>query len=352
MTKNLKEISVSPYKTNIKESLSTYGDHYVQLKYIDNNIIYGDYIDSTATNTTLGTIGLWNYDTISEKFNFIKYEDNKRIWNYIIKDDELYYIEIAENENSTFTWHLKVANLDFSNSEILDKGNLYSALEAPKFIKDEITNKIYLISIYDTLKISNNQLIKYQSEYKFSSVNNKKIKTIFNGFGDHINKTGKFLRNPQYTIDIKNNQIIYTEVSYYDKEITYMLDLESSKQKEIYVNDDLDNWGLSEAFLNEKGYLLNYKGLGSEGKSVIIDYNLKEINIININGYKISRHIYDNNYIIYSLNTYTIFSPSQNEYIGKLNFGDDLKFKPYYLTDNSNKLILLSYEDDIYIVEL
>lgn len=82
-SKNLEEKEIVLNDTNIKKKINTCTD-YTPLSFKD-NVIYGDCINSNDNSTIMETEGLFSYNITTNKLNYYKYNDKKRIWKYIIK---------------------------------------------------------------------------------------------------------------------------------------------------------------------------------------------------------------------------------------------------------------------------
>jgi len=342
--------NVNIIKTNIKGNLNYYGNYEIELESFNGNYIYGSYQNS---NQSLQTIGLWQYNIENKEFKFYKYNNNDRVWSFIIKDDIIYFITLTQEYN-LYKWKLLKSNLNFNNIEELDNGILKQPLNTPFFIEDEITHKIILFATYDDIEFQENtKLSKHLSKYKISILNDNNFTTLIEENGDHINKKGIFSYSPYTNINFYNSKIIYCNVSYYDKESIILYDIEKQEKKTLYENKDLDNWYLSMTKCNDKNCILSFNDRNAErinNKIVNINLKNKNINIIKSNDNKTIGNIRDNDFIVYSSEAYLKLSGDNNSFTARLDLNNGFYSK--FLTNYSNKFILEGKDNEIYIIEL
>ena len=83
-----KEITLND--TNFKKDLkSCEEDSFIT--YFKDDIMYGECLNPWINNVIIETKGVFTYDIVTKKTNYYKYNNKKRIWNYVIKDEEIYY---------------------------------------------------------------------------------------------------------------------------------------------------------------------------------------------------------------------------------------------------------------------
>lgn len=214
-------------------------------------------------------------------------------------------------------------------------------MDSAFFVESSLNKDIYVVLINDT----NN----YNETTKISKLKNDKLENIVTLEGNHEEKKGDFLKNPQNTTKIYKNKLIYTKVSYYDEEITYELNLDNKEKRKITTNNDLDNWGLFETIITDNYYLLNYIGENTKGKLVILDNNLNTTEI-DCNGNKLVR-LLDNETIIVSLGNYYLgFSLKDKKFIYKCSINAN-EYAPYFFIDNTT-MILINRSNEIKYVSL
>ncbi len=62
--------------------------------------MYRECLNPWINNVIIETKGVFTYDIVTKKTNYYKYNNKKRIWDYVIKDKEIYYIEVSENRGT------------------------------------------------------------------------------------------------------------------------------------------------------------------------------------------------------------------------------------------------------------
>lgn len=338
-------------KTTIKENLNQFyfDDSSIEIERLDNDILYGSLMDDNFI-----TIGLWEYNLVNQSFNYYKYNMNDRIWSYFIDTDDIYYISTQiDNTNGLFHWKLIKSKFDFSNRIEIDSGIIYNDSNMPFFIQDYITHKVLLYSSKDEIEVDDSLKIKqYLSKYTISIFDNNEFLTLIEGNGDHINKNGIFSFNAFSNINFYNNKIIYCDVSYFDKEVIKLYDLQNNQEKVLFENNDLNNWSLSITKCNKDNCILSFdnKIISEKNRLINISLNKNEINIINSNGQKRPEIINKDNFIIFTNDAFILFSSKENKIIEKLNLINNSYVN--FISNNDNIILIEDINSDIYIVKL
>ncbi len=306
-----KEITLND--TNFKKDLKSCEEDYPSIKYFKDDIMYGECLNPWINNVIIETKGVFIYNIVTKKTNYYKYNNKKRIWNYVIKDEEIYYIEVSENRNNdTFAWELKKSSLTFTNPKTLAKGEVNGPDTLPVFIKSQENDDIYVVLI-------NNKDSEDMQINSLNKIENDELECLMAMEGNRDKKVGEFLIFPNSTFKIKENILTYSKFSN-NKEIVYEMNLDTQETKEIYVNDEIDKWSLSEVLMTKEYYLLSYIGKEDStlGKMLVIDSS-NDITLVNCNGNK-NMGLIDNETAIIELGDYYLgFSLKDKKFIYKYN---------------------------------
>lgn len=343
--------NINAEKTIIYEELLKHGEYDINPKYMHKNILYGTYISKELMNIILLTKGVWSYNIETKTFNYYNYPDDSRIWDIYITGNYIYYVELKEKfEDNVYEWSLIKSDLNFENKIVIKNGKVSSPTDAPIFRIDQVTNKVYVYTVNDEI-VNETEIIK--STFQISLLENDELKVLVENSGSHSEKTGTFSCQANYTFKVYNDELSYCEVSYYDDEKIRILNLSTNKTKTIYTNEDLDNWQISEVQIGNEAYFITQISKDTDLKGKIINISKKN-NVINItyaNGYKISRLLNINDdFVINSNKSFTIFSTTKNSYIKKFNINAN-DYMPFYISNGNNTLILENKKDkNIYVM--
>lgn len=121
------------------------------------------------------------------------------------------------------------------------------------------------------------------------------------------------------------------------------MNLDTKETEEIYVNDEIDKWSLSEVLMTKEYYLLSYIGKENsiKGKMLIID-NSKNITLVNCNGSK-KMGLIDNETAIIELGDYYLgFSLKDKKFIYKYNISTN----DYGLSLLDNNMLVVTNRKD------
>ena len=321
---------------NFKKDLKSCEEDYPSIKYFKDNVMYGECLNPWINNVIIETKGVFTYDIVTKKTNYYKYNNKKRIWNYVIKDEEIYYIEVSENRgDDTFAWELKKSSLTFTNPKTLAKGEVNGPDTLPVFIKSQEN-----VDIYDVL--INNKDSKDMQINSLNKIENDELECLMTMEGNRDKKVGEFLIFPNSTFKIKGNILTYSKF-FNNKEIVYKMNLDTKETEEIYVNDEIDKWSLSEVLMTKEYYLLSYIGKENsiKGKMLIID-NSKNITLVNCNGSK-KMGLIDNEIAIIELGDYYLgFSLKDKKFIYKYNISTN----DYGLSLLDNNMLVVTNRKD------
>lgn len=169
---------------NFKKDLKSCEEDYPSIKYFKDNVMYGECLNPWINNVIIETKGVFTYDIVTKKTNYYKYNNKKRIWNYVIKDEEIYYIEVSENRgDDTFAWELKKSSLTFTNPKTLAKGEVNGPDTLPVFIKSQENVDIYVVLI-------NNKDSKDMQINSLNKIENDELECLMTMEGNRDKKVG------------------------------------------------------------------------------------------------------------------------------------------------------------------
>lgn len=351
LIKKLEIQEVDIKKIDIKEKNEQFSNEKLSLEIetINDNILYG-----SSLNSEFITLGLWNYNLDNNTFNYYTYNFNNRVWSYFIEDEFIYYITLErDTDNFLFKWKLIKSNLNFSDQNVIDEGIIYNDSDIPFFRRDDISKNIILHTVKDNIEFDSNfKITKYLSEYKISIFKNNLFETLIKGNGNHIKKSGNFSYNAYTNLNFYNNNIIYCNVSYYDKETIKIFNLINNNEKILYENKDLNTWSLSLVRCNKENCILSFDNKKDTDKNKLVNLTLNKnnINIIYSNGKKRPELLKNNIFIIFANDYFTLFKANKNKFMKKI----DLETETFvnFITDNNDKVIIKDRNSEFYIMEL
>jgi len=150
------ELDYSLY--NLKDNVTS-----IDMQGIYDNDLYLSLIDFTYNNITAITKYLIVYNFSEKKAKLIEPNLNKRITNYIINKNKIYYTSIYF-ENEVLKWDLSVTEDRFLNNKTLKTGTIENAVNYPVFFENN--SDIYLLSIDDSqqkqsvFKLDSNEFVE------------------------------------------------------------------------------------------------------------------------------------------------------------------------------------------------
>lgn len=354
---SLDVVNTSKKNLNLRSRLDKFDTNSIETRRLQKNVLYASCLDSSMSNVILKTTGVWTYNIDTDVLNYYKYPFGDRIWNFIIEGEKIFYVELNDHRSDgIYEWYLKKANLDFSDSIILKKGQIYNVMDSPFFVVDDESNETIFVSYDDDIEISStgDSLSHYVTVFTIEIMRDTEFEILETGIGNHTDKKGIFLQRWDYTTRLKKDELIFTEVSYFGKETTYSLDLNTREKRVVYVNNELESYQLVKTTRTNDGYvLLLDSGIG-RSKMVIVSNDLKEVNVLATEGYVNTREINGGDIIFnYGYDArlpYSILSVKETKLIKKFDFNSQ-NIAHFFLTDGMKK-ILFEIGEDIYLYEI
>lgn len=295
----------------------------------DDTSLYLSTIDLSKSD--LGkTLNIVIYNFNDKKTEIIEYRDNKRIVDYVIKNNHIYFVTI-EYENDLLKWTLNKSDKSFDNKKILNQGIINSPFIAPSFYI--YNNQFYFISF---------DLNNGNEKYDISRIDDNNIVSILEIDG----KKEQLLDLEKVFID--NSSIYY--ICYSDNaQNVKRYDFNSKKSEKIYSTNTkgdqvfeigiLDDYVVVNNINNDKSTLI-YVNKKGETEKIELSTSLSFMRALD--GNKIIMH--DDKKI------FSLISKNENK-IMTFTF-DDLDLYPKYAVFNSELLVLRNYGDKYYTYSL
>lgn len=210
--------------TSLKKNLEK--NHSVDLRYFENNIIYGSIYDHSINTTVFETRSIFTYDIKSEQFINYDYDKNNRIMDFKILNDKTFYIQFEENDKK-FYWEFIVSNKDFSDKKTLKYGIVENPFSYPRILYDN--NTLVLVSINDI----DDEIQEYSIDLILP---NNILTNIKNEKGHKNKKIGNLLFNIS-NVSLSNRNVLYTEVD--ENKVQYLseINVDTKANKVLFKND-------------------------------------------------------------------------------------------------------------------
>ena len=215
---------------NLNKHLDSYKDYTIEILRSNNGIIYGNILTEKYDVTLLSTVSIFSYDYINDDFKIFPFESKKRIIDYIVLDDTIFYctLEYSENEDS-FTWIVKRQTIDFSDEEkILLSGTINYLFDFPIF-KYIDSNNIFIATKNN---ISNSEI-----EFCFYSLDKdvENFSKLIHKKG-HLQETNGTLLNNSENIIIIDGKLYYSIINEDNSQSLLCYNLLTNEIYEIYHN--------------------------------------------------------------------------------------------------------------------
>lgn len=309
---NYEELNLQPKKNEL------------DINYMDYNILYSSVIDMTYGDLgkTLSIV-IYNFDT--KENTIIKFNQNKRIIDYVIKDDKIYYVTIGYEDNHIL-WNLYVSDLQFANNKILKNGNISTAFEAPNILISE--DNIYIVTLDN-------------DQYEFSLIDDDEIKQLF-----AIDATKNQLLDLE-KVTFKGDLIYFISTDKIEQGL-YSYDFKSNKLSTIYSNKNKNSL-IYEYECTNNYYVINV--IENNESTLIYKYDNEIVNEEQEIVLTFLRKINDNKFITHNVdNTFRIFDNRGNN-ISTLKF-EESKLYPKYEIYDGHILIVQDQSNELYTYEL
>ncbi len=200
-------VNTSKKNLNLRSKLDKFDTNSIETRRLQKNVLYASCLDSSMSNVILKTTGVWTYNIDTDTLNYYKYSFGDRIWDFIIEGEKIFYVELNDHRSDgIYEWYLKKANLDFSDSIILKKGQIYNVMDSPFFVVDDESNETIFVSYDDDIEISStgDSLSHYVTVFTIEIMRDTEFEILETGIGNHTDKEGVFLQRCDYTTRLKN----------------------------------------------------------------------------------------------------------------------------------------------------
>lgn len=321
--------------TSLKKNLEeNYG---VDLRYFENNIIYGIIYDHSINTTVFETRSIFTYDIKFEQFINYDYDMNNRIMDFKILNNNIFYIQIEEKDKK-FYWEFIMSNKSFGDKKTLKYGVVENPFSYPRILHDN--NILILVSINDIddeiqeynidLILPNNDLVNIKNEKGYK---NKKI--------------GNLLYNIA-NVSLSDRNVLYTEVD--ENKVQYLSEINvDTQENRVLLKNDKNMYIIYNFKKMKKGLYVQLALKGEDDKAYFIYIKDDEI-IKRIKGdFKTFDNIYKNCLIFHNKgNKFEIFSEETLSFKG-YNINKEDIF-PYYMITN-DKILIQDFSNNFYFSE-
>lgn len=321
--------------TSLKKKLEK--NHGVDLRYFENNIIYGSIYDHSINTTILETRSIFTYDIKSKQFINYNYDMNNRIMDFKFLNDNIFYIQVEEKDKK-FYWKFIMSNKSFSNKKTLKYGIVENPFSHPRILHDN--NTIVLVSI--------NDIDDEVQEYSIDLITpNNDIINIKNEKGYKNKKIGNLLYNIS-NVSLSNKKVLYTEVD--DNKVQYLSEINvDTKENKVLLKNDKNMFIIYNFKKMKKGLYIQLALKEEENKSYFIYIKDNEIEKKIKGDLKTFDNVYKDYLIFHNKgNKFEIFSEE------KLSFKhyniDIVDIFPYYIII-SDRILIQDFSNNFYFSE-
>lgn len=341
---NLSEIAFNKYVSNYPN-----GQYSIDRSYLHGNIYYGEILDVTKNGNLLLTKSLFSYNLVNEEFKIYEFNLNKRIWQYFIKDNYIYYIILTGSEESYFTWELFRSDINFNNPISIKKGNTINPLYAAWFVRGS-NDELLFISINNNLVM--NEMSFYQvkdKEFNIYEVEGLELKVLKNGTGNACTREGLFLCD-MFNYYLDNNKLVYCQITDYKKQEIISLDIKSLKEEILYLNNT-DKLNINNFILFNDGIYVNMNTpTNATAKETIKFLNFEtavERDLNNSLSIQTQGKVLENKVLAKTSTGWTMFDMNENIQFDV--YFPDIYVYPFFTVIGDNKIILKSENQKYYI---
>lgn len=321
--------------TSVKKNLEK--NHGVDLRYFENNTIYGSIYDYSINTTVFETKSIFTYNIKSEQFINYDYDMNNRIMDFKILNDNIFYIQIEEKDKK-FYWKFIVSNKNFSDKKTLKYGIVENPFSYPRILYDD--NTFVLVSINDI----DDEIQEYSID--LITTNNILI-NIKNEEGYKNKKIGNLLYNIS-NVSLSNKNVLYTEVA--ENKVQYLSEINvDTKENKVLLKNDKNMYIIYNFKKMKKGLYIQLALKEEDNKSYFIYIKNNEIEQKIKGNIKTFDNVYKDYLIFHNKgNKFEIFSEE------KLNFKcynvDKEDIYPYYMIIN-DKILIQDFSNNFYFSE-
>lgn len=302
----------------------------IDIAHIFNNIIYGTMETDKIDSMLFSTVAVFSYDILSGELTIIPQLTDKRVIDFCIQGDQIFYCYLFSNDN-TFDWELVNVNLNTNESKEILNGSIDYFYEYPRFFAQD-NNEMFFISksnkVTEIYKIENlefEKLITFNddsvSSYNMDAIRYKDNKIYCPSTADN---------------DIDNITIIDTK----NRTNSVIYKSSDSSHKIYTFNVTEDKLIIQEVIEQDKSDLVTFN----------IDYNIIESEI-ETKLLTFPELISNDNILIHQPNnTWKTYCISQSEFYD-LDFPTlrERPFPKYYLIHN-NCILVQDFSNDFYVI--
>lgn len=313
------------------------------LKSSTSNSVYGTIIDASSNNNLFLTIGIFEYNTLNNKFNYYENNSKTRIMDFNIINNVIYKVLLENNSDGKgYTWKFVKQNLKNNMETEIDTGEIINIFEFPK-IMDEGGN--FYLSAIKNYKDDTGEYVS--QKFMLYKVNEDKIGELLMESGSLVKDYGNLAYNLS-NVKIYNNKFYYTIVD--ENHIQYFksYDLKYNKNSIVYQNNDSD-YVIYNYIPTDNGYYLNLSNKYDDNKAKIL-YFLKNGNEVKletklntfeqlINKNNILFHNSGNKWIIYDISKNKLHNVGMKQ----------MQIYPKYLVLEQNEIIIQDFDNNFYI---
>lgn len=334
---DLEKIELDYAKLNlIPKKSNLYFNH------IDNDILYLSVLDeiNNPSNDLMTTTNLITYNLKTKEYQIYNYDYKIRIWDYIIKNDTIYFTTIESTNDGKIEWSLVYSNLNFNNQKILMQGRITDGLSSPNIILDN--DNIYVVTMNQD---------DYSTKYSFYKINgDNSINEVYRV--DSSVETIAYL----YKVYIKDENIYYIS---HDKTKLFLnkYDYKNNKKEIIFSTDDMSTI-IFEFLVMDDYTVINLTNSNNDNSNLIFKYfDGKIINVEDKLFLTNLKRVSDNKFLTHNndkKNNTKIFKlfNSNGEVEKVFNF-ENLSLNYKYMVYDSNYIIISNFDpNELYIFDL
>lgn len=309
--------------------------------HVYNDILYLSVLDekNNLSKPLMTTPKLITYNLKTKESKIYDYDYDIRIWDYIIKNDAIYFTTIEYTNDNKIEWSLVYSDLNFNNQQILKQGEITDGLMSPNIILDN--ENIYVVTINES---------DYNKEYSFYKINSdnsiKQLLTIDNSI--------ESIHHPYRTV-IKDENIYYMAYNK-TRQFLYKYDYKNN-EKDIIFSIDNGNSTIFDFLVMDDYYMIDLAEK-NDNSSLIFKYNNGTVLNVNDSIFLTSfRKVSENKFLTHNndkKNNTRIFKLfNSNGEVEKIFNFENLSLNYKYMVYDSNYIIMTNYDpNEIYIYDI
>ena len=309
--------------------------------HVYNDILYLSVLDekNNLSKPLMTTPKLITYNLKTKESKIYDYDYDIRIWDYIIKNDAIYFTTIEYTNDNKIEWSLVYSDLNFNNQKILKQGEITDGLMSPNIILDN--ENIYVVTINES---------DYNKEYSFYKINSdnsiKQLLTIDNSI--------ESIHHPYRTV-IKDENIYYMAYNK-TRQFLYKYDYKNN-EKDIIFSIDNGNSTIFDFLVMDDYYMIDLAEK-NDNSSLIFKYNNGTVLNVNDSIFLTSfRKVSENKFLTHNndkKNNTRIFKLfNSNGEVEKIFNFENLSLNYKYMVYDSNYIIMTNYDpNEIYIYDI